>query len=105
MKVEKIKEKNPDLLCEWMQTRLPESMRIDKIIIGYGYTHAIYRKNYRRPIMDKVFDRVGEAIATIEEDKITLYCPEWYSDFIDLIHGFEAEHTGREVTMRYYEGE
>jgi len=100
MRVEK--EIGLDAFWDWLRVHLPSTLRGEVVGAGYGYWNIIYRQDYRRKIYQKLFNSVGDSIALVYSHTITLYCPEYFSDFEDLCLKYEQEK-GREITLKYWE--
>lgn len=82
-------------LFGWMAPRLPASLKAQVLDAGYGG----YGVNARVRGLKHFFDA---PIASIDEDTVTLYAPEYFSDFDALCQQYESE-TGHTVTLRYWE--
>lgn len=100
MKVER--RTAPGFLWEWLKSHLPAGLTAVEIHQGYGVSQYIYRRGYRRSFVDKLFENEGDSVAAVDEARITLNHPEYFSDFEDLIRKYEAE-IGQEVTFIYWE--
>ena len=92
----------PGHFWNWIRANLPASLVGKEILQGYAIGQYIYRRGYRRGVLDTVFEREGEAIAFVGLNSLELLYPEYFSDFEDLCRRYEAE-TGEEITFKYWE--
>lgn len=98
-----IRLERPGDVWQWLVVHLPRTLQTQLISVGYGYVQVVYRRGHQRSIVQRLFEQIGDAVATVNGTTITLYQPEYFSDFEDLARAYEATHPGREVTLRFWE--
>lgn len=87
-----------ETLYEFIIQHLPESLEAYQEREGYGLINHICL----RPIVRKWYGKQFTTIADVDRHTIKLYHPQFFSDMKRLGELYE-EHTGKEVTLRYWE--
>ncbi len=97
-----VKNTNGSRLFNFISKECPSSLKCESIAWGYGELNVIYREGYKRSLIARFLESRGDAIATVFFDEVTLYHPEWYSDFEDLLHKYEKMYKV-ETTLTYWD--
>ena len=96
---------NPPNLFLWLSRNLPSSLRAMAVPQGYWQCHCIYNVSHAPSRLSNILGQnKGDPIAEIYGTEISLYHPQYFSDFEDLLRRFEAE-TGCETTLRYWDAD
>lgn len=89
-------------LWDFVSQRLPPSLIAKKTGHGYGYFFGIYRRDQAPGFIQTALECVGDPVAQIIGNELSLNFPEYYSDFAQMLQDFEAS-TGIEATLRYWQ--
>lgn len=100
MKIIKLKSEQECKLWEYFEQNLPSSLIAKKYTDGYGYIFGVHVKEGSN-FLDRV-NPFSDGIATITNSSVELRHPEYFSDFEDIINGYERL-TGKEVEFRFWE--
>lgn len=100
MKIEKLKAEKRCELWEFFRENLPPSLRVAKYGNGYGQVMFVRIKERSIASYLKLLD---QGIAIVRDEEVELFHPEYFSDFEDICRRYEMV-TGKEVTLRYWEG-
>ena len=97
---------SPGRLWEWLQRHLPVGLEPMQFVVGYGMFCGIYARGSAPGFLKRSFEIMGDPVAVVLVNSVTVYHPQWFSDFKDLLLRYEAEEKPpHETKIVYWEGD
>ena len=93
-----------DRLEKWIEQRLPQSLILKRMPVGYGYCSYVYIKGHEpKGFMVHMFGGKGDPVAHIGTVDVDLYHPQYFADFEDLLRAYESE-TKDSIELKVWNG-